>query len=448
MSTVRHILSMRSPRGERGAAAIMVAISLLMLLGVTALAIDGSSAYNDRRGSQNAADNAALAAAWQQCNPDTIGSTPENAARATAADNGYDDKNPDVTVTPTQVSAGVWEVKITKLQDGIFGQATPYAPDALTVVSQAVAECVVQEYLGNYALFAAAYGCSGDEISVTSSNIDVTGGVFSNEQITISGGGPGVTGDIINRDPSGGSDGTYDKGPPQKYPVDLDITDFRPGGTESSDPNYHAASGNIDSNWLVNNGYATMVSGTPNLTVSGIYYSPGSITLIKGLTTNPGVKATFVGAEGHPDATEGDPHRLCQRGQRRLLSVGPLRQRPGITVVQPDGHKVRHQRDQGHNRAHLRSQRGGGYVRVYHRGQRLDSRLPHQRLDLVSHRDLAGRPRRSRRLRGQSPRVGSTPAESPCSGRSLQRLQMHAADQNPADGLTRFARWWDTAPAG
>ncbi len=294
MSTVRHILSMRSPRGERGAAAIMVAISLLMLLGVTALAIDGSSAYNDRRGSQNAADNAALAAAWQQCNPDTIGSTPENAARATAADNGYDDKNPDVTVTPTQVSAGVWEVKITKLQDGIFGQATPYAPDALTVVSQAVAECVVQEYLGNYALFAAAYGCSGDEISVTSSNIDVTGGVFSNEQITISGGGPGVTGDIINRDPSGGSDGTYDKGPPQKYPVDLDITDFRPGGTESSDPNYHAASGNIDSNWLVNNGYTTMVSGTPNLTVSGIYYSPGSITLIKGLTTNPGVKATFV----------------------------------------------------------------------------------------------------------------------------------------------------------
>ena len=41
-------------RNERGAAAIIAAITLLALLGFTALAIDAGVGYNDRRGTQSA----------------------------------------------------------------------------------------------------------------------------------------------------------------------------------------------------------------------------------------------------------------------------------------------------------------------------------------------------------------------------------------------------------
>lgn len=48
---------------ERGAFTVLVAISLLCLLGLTGLVIDGGRAYAARRGAQNAADAAALAGA-------------------------------------------------------------------------------------------------------------------------------------------------------------------------------------------------------------------------------------------------------------------------------------------------------------------------------------------------------------------------------------------------
>src|SRR5581483_7892674 len=46
---------------ERGAFTVLVAISLLCLLGLVGLVIDGGRAYAARRGAQNAADAAALA---------------------------------------------------------------------------------------------------------------------------------------------------------------------------------------------------------------------------------------------------------------------------------------------------------------------------------------------------------------------------------------------------
>jgi Flp pilus assembly protein TadG len=50
-------------RGERGQALIMLAISLVVLLGFTALAIDGSLIYSDRRQWQNSVDATSLAGA-------------------------------------------------------------------------------------------------------------------------------------------------------------------------------------------------------------------------------------------------------------------------------------------------------------------------------------------------------------------------------------------------
>ncbi len=48
---------------ERGQALILIALAAVGLFGFSALAIDGSRVFSDRRHAQNTADTAALAAA-------------------------------------------------------------------------------------------------------------------------------------------------------------------------------------------------------------------------------------------------------------------------------------------------------------------------------------------------------------------------------------------------
>jgi hypothetical protein len=59
---------------ESGQAIVLLVLGIVALLGFTALAIDGSNIYTERRNSQNAADAAALAGALQKSNsqPDSI----------------------------------------------------------------------------------------------------------------------------------------------------------------------------------------------------------------------------------------------------------------------------------------------------------------------------------------------------------------------------------------
>jgi hypothetical protein len=53
---------------ERGQALILIALAAIGLVAVTALAIDGSAKYSDRRHAQNAADASSLAAALEKTN--------------------------------------------------------------------------------------------------------------------------------------------------------------------------------------------------------------------------------------------------------------------------------------------------------------------------------------------------------------------------------------------
>ena len=48
---------------ERGQALVIIALAVVGLFGFSALAIDGSRVFSDRRNAQNAADTAALSAA-------------------------------------------------------------------------------------------------------------------------------------------------------------------------------------------------------------------------------------------------------------------------------------------------------------------------------------------------------------------------------------------------
>jgi hypothetical protein len=98
---------MKPARHERGQALILIALAAVGLFGFTALAIDGSRKFSDRRHAQNAADAAALAAALASSrgadDPSSI-----TTATDVATTNGYDGlATNDVTVVIVASPAGV-----------------------------------------------------------------------------------------------------------------------------------------------------------------------------------------------------------------------------------------------------------------------------------------------------------------------------------------------------
>ena len=76
------------PLSERGQALVMIALAAIGLFALTALAIDGSAVFSDRRHAQNAADTSSLAAALAKTRSD---SSWELVGLARAESNGYDD---------------------------------------------------------------------------------------------------------------------------------------------------------------------------------------------------------------------------------------------------------------------------------------------------------------------------------------------------------------------
>jgi Flp pilus assembly protein TadG len=90
-------------KSEKGQALILIVLAAIGLFAFSALAIDGSVAFSDRRHAQNAADSAALAGALAYVRENNI----HDVAQARTTDNGYDGGiKSDVTVTTTPVAAG------------------------------------------------------------------------------------------------------------------------------------------------------------------------------------------------------------------------------------------------------------------------------------------------------------------------------------------------------
>lgn len=274
---------MVNEQNERGAVLVIVASSMLLLLGFTALAIDAGIGYSDRRGSTNAADNAALAAAWEECNPVGGTAAPAAAALATAAANGYDNASADVEVTAQSLGNGEWQVTITRTNEGAFGVATPFADDELTVVSEAVALCDPTEFLEGMAIFAGAKGCPTEELGLSGSNIDVDGGIHSNGELQIQASanspqltGPVTYGETSNPTPPGDLDPIE-----RDYPIDVDITEYRPGGdrADAAGSNYYSTAVSIDNDWLIDEGHAEEDPANPSgirMLTSGIFYTSNS----------------------------------------------------------------------------------------------------------------------------------------------------------------------------
>lgn len=130
-------------RSERGQILVLMVLMMVALLGAAGLAIDGVRLYANRRSTQGAADNAALAAALALCNDADVSA----AALSAAAANGYNNDGDTNTVTVhNPPSAGFYagnneyiEVTINAEQSAAFTQVV-YAGE-LESTSSATARC-------------------------------------------------------------------------------------------------------------------------------------------------------------------------------------------------------------------------------------------------------------------------------------------------------------------
>lgn len=182
MTTINRRRSMA--RDEHGASAVLVAASLLLLMGFLALGIDGGNLYQERRAAQDAADQSALAAAFTECEGGTEAQAIAAGHQAAAA-NGYDDAAPDVSVTITREGQHRYRAVVSTDVDGSFSRALGL-PDLGTGAS-AVVSCTPGNS-GGTTLHAHATGCAGHpELLVSGDSVEVNGGSHSNGDFKTSG---------------------------------------------------------------------------------------------------------------------------------------------------------------------------------------------------------------------------------------------------------------------
>jgi hypothetical protein len=277
---------------ERGGVLAAVAVSLVVLLGFAALALDGGAAYNERRTTQNAADNTALAAAWAHCMDIA---DPIAHAQGVATANGFD---------PTQVlienEGGDYEsqyrARVTSISDTTFARVIGF--DGVTVVSEATAACVRTAGGGAFAMFAKGPECQ----LVKGGNATVTGDAYSAGDMIWNGGGSQTVSDIhtdanltvdgtLNITGTASASGTADSNPhdpsilegvPVKnlgYPVNFEIADFVPGGPVNVDVGniqYFSYTGNVRASEINANGpgvhfvQGNVITAGPPLNVSPV----------------------------------------------------------------------------------------------------------------------------------------------------------------------------------
>ena len=132
---MRHIARLQRAWGrDDGAALIVVAISLLVIMGFLALALDGGRGLSERSDGQNAVDHAAISGAWAKCN----GENPVTAAENFIVLNGY--LASEIVV---DANYGPDSVEVV-LRTSIEGEISPViGVNNIDVAARAVASCVL-----------------------------------------------------------------------------------------------------------------------------------------------------------------------------------------------------------------------------------------------------------------------------------------------------------------
>lgn len=155
---------------ENGQAIVLLAISIVVLLGFTALAVDGGMVFSDRRHAQNAADAAALAGALQKSNgqPDSI---VIQAAERSAESNGYTTDQMSVSIAPFTDFSGTYTlvtVDVTSETETSFAHLLYQGPLRNRVSATARAR-VSQPYFPGQAVVAMG-NCVGTSMNLVESN--------------------------------------------------------------------------------------------------------------------------------------------------------------------------------------------------------------------------------------------------------------------------------------
>ena len=217
-------------RGDRGVTAVITAMALLVLLGMAAVAIDGSNLYRERGDAQSGADLSAYAAAYESC----IGGSDADAiaaGEAQAASNGY----PAGEVTIVKDGAG-WRSTIDTQIAGSFSRVLD--ADPLSTGASAVAECQVAVG-GNLPVIFAGGQCGSDPTFDMSGNLATfNGDVHTNDNLKIPGNNNDFNGNTtyVSTLTLTGNNNTFGSGPTQvpwmNWPagLQLDPNDYLPGG--------------------------------------------------------------------------------------------------------------------------------------------------------------------------------------------------------------------------
>jgi len=177
----------RNNFGERGQALVLIAIGALVLFAFTALTIDGSAVFSDRRHAQNAADTSALAAALAKTRG---GANWQTVGLNRASSNKYDNNGTTNWVTvysppvdgPYAGNTEYVQVKITSIVKMKF--ATLLGVSQLTNKVQAVARAVPNTispmFSGNAIVGLAPHDCHAVTFQGNATTNVIGSGIFVN----------------------------------------------------------------------------------------------------------------------------------------------------------------------------------------------------------------------------------------------------------------------------
>ncbi|MCA9906766.1 MAG: Tad domain-containing protein, partial [Anaerolineae bacterium] len=292
----------RTRRAESGQAIVIIAFLMIGLIGMLGLAVDGGGLFFLQRDTQNASDAAVVAATYAKC---TSGD-PIIAGYQAATENGFTngDGRSAVTVSnpPTRgVAAGdsdYVEVEITATKPSYFIQLV--YPGPLQVTTYSVGFCSPPfDPTTVPALFSISQTC-GNTIDWTGSSVRIEGGMHSNNEIKIGGGGGGndIYGDVSLVDSATEDSNTdwwaADDGDPstpdvpqapvtnasvREDPLPFRLQDYQPGGSTARAVALYTYinSGSGDSDWMPGGGGTWKPSN--GRVLEGLYYVEGDVDI-------------------------------------------------------------------------------------------------------------------------------------------------------------------------
>jgi Flp pilus assembly protein TadG len=227
--------------GERGQALVLVALSMVVMVGMGALGVDIANWYQARHRAQVAADAAALAAANCMAHEGitrsastpvcTTTSDAQTVATNYAAINGVSIPLRDVTFNSSTVVSVTTPNQTPSVLSGIFGihtaQPTGVAAAKWTSVDTNSCSTPDQSNGSCFMMFARDTNCADNAISIThNGNANITGGIWSDGSYQLSNTGNAHFNSVVYGDGSGcgynfsgNHNVTYGSGPSPKPPL-------------------------------------------------------------------------------------------------------------------------------------------------------------------------------------------------------------------------------------